>query len=400
MDKAVFTALPVTAGDAFLLQREGMNVLVDGGSSPRELQAMLTAADITRIDVAVATHADRDHAGGLVGIFGSSKWSVGELWVPAFWTWRLGEVVYDDANFLDEVLRDIERLPSKEDADQAVELPREALEGRWSDPFAKVRRSDRDPQGWQATGRGWVLTPSVEEALRARVTERAAQLEGWREELWAQAVEAQRLIRDLLAHAIAARVPIVPLEPVESPTDHASSYRGWPLIGLNSVPSRPRVVPVGALRLMELSRNNEYSLVFLAPESSASPAVLFCADSNFAWWPDPDSYRSYRSHIPDAPEGDLIATAPHHGSASNPRPYELIARWMGPTGTRYDAPRQRHWVRGTSRRVHLAGSAYLSLSPPDFRHCVRCLGSRRAAPVRGESAGAHWVLESSSCSCR
>ena len=399
MTSALFTALPVTAGDAFLLQRAGQNILVDGGSSPSQLRRLLTAAGINRIDVAVATHADQDHAGGLAGIFGTEQWSIGELWIPAFWTWRMRDLIYGDANFLDELLRDVRRLSSKEEADHEARLSPEDREGRFNDFAWENRRQDEAPRGWQSAGRGWILSPSVDEALRARVLERAAGLEGWRSALWAHALETQVLIKDLLTLAMGARVPIVPLEPGE--TMSGRQYRqdsDWPLIPLNASPSSLRTQAISALRLLDLSRNNEYSLVFLAPETTESPAVLFCADSDFSWWPDPGRYGWQGASVPDAPEGDVIITAPHHGSAANPRPYSLVRHWLASTRRWPRNQRHRHWVRGTSRRVRLSGSPYLLLVDPDFRHCVRCTG-REASAIRADANGDRWTVVSNGCAC-
>lgn len=66
MNQHRLLALPVL-GESFLLQRDGKNILVDGGfSSSRLIRALqATNVDVNQLDIVVCTHADRDHAGGL-----------------------------------------------------------------------------------------------------------------------------------------------------------------------------------------------------------------------------------------------------------------------------------------------------------------------------------------------
>jgi competence protein ComEC len=75
--------LDVGQGDAILLlDPSGQTVLVDGGPDPRSLDRALRRHGIRRIDLAVVTHGDLDHVGGMTELLGSG-W-VSELWVPMF----------------------------------------------------------------------------------------------------------------------------------------------------------------------------------------------------------------------------------------------------------------------------------------------------------------------------
>ena len=60
-------ALP-TSGESFLLQRGSKNILVDGGYGYRRLADTLSSPSVgvQHLDIVVCTHADMDHAGGLV----------------------------------------------------------------------------------------------------------------------------------------------------------------------------------------------------------------------------------------------------------------------------------------------------------------------------------------------
>jgi metal-dependent hydrolase (beta-lactamase superfamily II) len=72
MDKLL--ALPV-AGDSYLLDLHGRKILVDGGHSSRSLRTALSSPNVavTELDIVVCTHADADHAGGLVDLLGGFK---------------------------------------------------------------------------------------------------------------------------------------------------------------------------------------------------------------------------------------------------------------------------------------------------------------------------------------
>ncbi len=78
--------LDVGQGDAILLQGpDGHQVLVDGGPDPQVLQRVLARTlpfwDRT-LDLVVLTHADGDHAGGLVDLL--SRYRVGQVLVAGF----------------------------------------------------------------------------------------------------------------------------------------------------------------------------------------------------------------------------------------------------------------------------------------------------------------------------
>jgi len=80
--------LDVGQGDATLVQGREASVLIDAGTALPDgadlgrlvVVPALRALGATRIDVAVATHADLDHRGGLASVLAS--FPVGELWLP------------------------------------------------------------------------------------------------------------------------------------------------------------------------------------------------------------------------------------------------------------------------------------------------------------------------------
>ena len=70
--------LDVGQGDGILIQDpSGAAALIDGGRDPRRLDRLLRSFGVDRLDVAIATHGDDDHVGGLTAVLADRD--VGEL---------------------------------------------------------------------------------------------------------------------------------------------------------------------------------------------------------------------------------------------------------------------------------------------------------------------------------
>lgn len=71
---ATVTVLDVGQGDAILLQTaDGGTMLMDGGADPAVLDRALRRHGVGTIDRVVVSHADHDHAGGLVELIGAGR---------------------------------------------------------------------------------------------------------------------------------------------------------------------------------------------------------------------------------------------------------------------------------------------------------------------------------------
>ncbi len=80
-------ALPVR-GDAFLYQRNNFYILIDGGSRGSTLARQLYA-NVPRlkvIDIAVCTHGDNDHSGGIATLLDDWPGKIGQFWLPGRWS--------------------------------------------------------------------------------------------------------------------------------------------------------------------------------------------------------------------------------------------------------------------------------------------------------------------------
>ena len=96
-----FTALPVGQGDAFLLERGERAILVDGGRARHAFTSTIAAHSKTqRLSIVVCTHADADHAEGLIGLLEGNTIQVEEVWLPGRWTERLADLCRDPEAFV------------------------------------------------------------------------------------------------------------------------------------------------------------------------------------------------------------------------------------------------------------------------------------------------------------
>src|SRR5687767_5746995 len=114
-----FTALPIKDGESFLLETDQGGrrwvILVDGGkkSSPKPDRNILLKAIRDhapgvddRIDIAVCTHKDSDHAAGFpdfVRAWTADGGSIGEFWLPGGWSAALPGALTDPDKLLSEL---------------------------------------------------------------------------------------------------------------------------------------------------------------------------------------------------------------------------------------------------------------------------------------------------------
>ncbi len=113
-----FFALP-TSGDAFLLQRNDVNILVDSGWKKDNLAQLLTThvPDLKFVHIAVCTHADGDHAGGFTTLLdnwhpvGEGRCApIGQFWLPGAWAGVVPGLMLRAREFVDKLINEMEDL--------------------------------------------------------------------------------------------------------------------------------------------------------------------------------------------------------------------------------------------------------------------------------------------------
>lgn len=376
---AKLTALPVGQGDAFLLERaDGKTVLVDGGRARAPFAAQVSVAT-SDIDVVVCTHADADHAEGLIGLLESSLVPVREVWLPGRWSSRLADLCRDEAAFLRELHRDVHDAEEGSDLEKLAEADRSRGDSTTGfDPerldSALEHEGGLEPDLLSASAHppGWLPCDEMWPWFHGPSAPK------W--QLWIEAVQTAIRIRDVAraAHHHGARLRWFDFDEVKN---GATPSGGEPFLRpLNSVELTKRHVlrKLGALRFLALSLANRESLVFLAPETDLDSPVVFAADSDLACGGVPGSGRT------------LALTAPHHGSEANKAAYTTVTR----------AAANVVWVRSDGNYKKRPGPAFLG---EKSRVCTLCRGGGASKQtVRLDDTPSGWTLATGvrGCNCR
>jgi len=298
-----FRALPVTQGDSFLLETDDKVVLVDGGISATGIVGLIGATGLCRIDVVVCTHADSDHANGVLGLLENSAAEISEVWLPGDWTMRLKDLCRNPVEFYIEIAQDCS-------ASNAVKLdsvvPKAAEQ-------SDTEGNDLDLTGVAAAFEDDFIPEElpIDELTWAEL----GLVSSWRmrqQPLWIEAVQTAARIRRIarLAQHRGCRIRWFDFDAFDK---GASAAGGEPFLApTNSVElTHTTLRRPSALEFLHLSTANRRSLVFLSPGANVRSDILFTADSDLA------------QEIPPLRPGSL-ATAPHHGSEANAAAYKQL----------------------------------------------------------------------------
>ncbi len=355
-----FEALPVGKGDAFLWRLDdGRTVLVDGGQRRKKALAELRARCVTKIDVMVCTHADSDHAKGLLAVLKAPDVQVDELWVPARWGDGVGELASDPLRVLHQL---------------ADECAKSRLGGLESD--LPVPGDPADDDG------GDLMLAEVEDQVSdgPNLNPLLAGHQVWfpwllrhpppPSPLWLQAVEVAGSIWAIVRAALHAGTALRWFKYGESPAGGLT----W-LAPANAEQTVRARRTKNFLRWLWLTLKNEEALVFVGRDQG-EPPLLFSSDSDF------------RFNLGPIPQTHMLVTAPHHGSQANAHVYQLI------NGR---APVDHLWIRSDTRSQARPCAEYLAISK-SARGCTECHGcARRLARVEAEVRAGRWVLRTPSC---
>ncbi|WIV97484.1 MBL fold metallo-hydrolase [Kinneretia aquatilis] len=361
MDKLL--ALP-TSGESFLLQRGGKNILVDGGYGYKKLAAALSSPTISvkHLDIVVCTHADLDHAGGLVNLLDKSAITVGEFWLPGEWGDVLPGLLQDPNEVMTGLLGELGDAPDwveelgsyqgedgGQDADEALvherlgaeRREREAgrpLEGVLATPDRKERREGLNWLRRQMSNE--TSNDAAREQAATRAFGRARRMvqqrisKGQVRQPWAtlflHAIKTAERIRDIAVQAMRHSVNVRWFD-FQSFVKLGQASGGEPglLVPLNAVELVEPPPPFAFMRYLTLlTPVNEQSLVFLSREADVSRRrtidVVFTADSPLGTGP---GYA--KCFLPQSePDRWAIATAPHHGSDNNRMAYDHLQQMV------------------------------------------------------------------------
>lgn len=416
------TALPIGLGDAFLLEHNGENILIDGGvrhsSVTRDLRAHLGVAvgGPVHLHKVVCTHADNDHAGGLIDVLEDPAIDVEELWLPATWFLRLPDLMSNFDGFVIELLSDLletddaglqdgQRDDEKEEPQCAPDL-KAAAAGRVSgeevgveDALDIIRQSPRrhkhkprdkdEYKLWQDFRLIVKRQSSIDSGPRLEIVLSGdGSLPLLRH--YHHMCQAARRIHDLVDAAIRKRVPRVRWFDYEiwERTGVAAGGNPGLLRPLNSQEVRRLIYKpsLSAGSYLYLSLENREALTFIADQGAnrAGPAAIFSSDWGTVAPLLQDSFLAAIATSCD-PGCSLLVTTPHHGSKDtwNAAMYGVIDGWHG-------AGDEIAWLRSDTNSTRRPCDEYLARAQRRCTHC-KGLGLRPAQAVTVAAAPPAWA---------
>ena len=394
---AEFIALPVGQGDAFYLKRGDLSILVDGGKSALGFSTVFKNVTLTsHADIIVCTHNDADHVNGIIGFLRDGL-TCKEIWLPGIWADVLPvalksfqEVVHEVYDSLDEEgWKTLDEMVEGIDNEQA--FPENDLEDE-SSGDAIVIDSKENHEHWHSGGLEKLLDDASD---------------------WSEATHTYNehiVYFDRILHggyychiqpyiAAAERIKTIALLAYH----RGITVRWFEFSATNSPKGGiPKLLPLNSRELLRirkkkifsfthyiaLSVSNKRSLVFYSPADEEAPSVLFNADSDLT------------GATPVSLAPNSLATAPHHGSASNGIVYKIVENWMKSNSS------QLTWVRSDGAFSKRPCPAYINTK--GNRYCTLCKASpstplqpKQAVRFSATSASI-WAVASSvrPCTCR
>lgn len=398
-----FIALP-TSGDAFLLQRGNVTILVDSGFKKDNLAKLLSkhVPELNRINIAVCTHADRDHAGGFTTLLDQWKPTgnevcapIDQLWLPGSWAGIVSQLFLEARKFSDILLKEMEEfdarhqdLNSPEDIEVILREVDESVDRRFGDLWPDEGYFDEDLDSfdeldidaeelngfsepeWMGEFRNRATEIIENEAGAVRAIQSVKRRVGYRVRrghvskavgrYWLGLIDTADIIRQIAFSAIKHHVKIrwFDFGEFEKNGRPQGGIRGL-LRPVNAVEQIQPPSVVAFSHLLRLTTQNKQCLSFYSPESYSSSGILFCGDSPMGYgsgYVQPFRLPRMASIHP------VIVTAPHHGAESNAIAYHHIQRWM--------ALERIFWVRSGGKSNH-PGSTFRNL-PVEYRSCTWC----------------------------
>lgn len=382
-------ALPVN-GDAFLLQSTERSILVDGGTRSARLAEQLKYYRVDHLDIVVCTHADSDHAGGLVEILDVSSVTVGEFWLPGSWLQSLPVLLPHPEQVVEGIVQEAKFWGDRDPADDSHEkAPSDSIIGagmrhRHTDveknhPLEKPRKNGDGRAGldwlkeWADTAEGCSESKHADakRVFRNGENEVNSQVRDGRissnvASTYIGLIKTAERIREIALQAIRHNVGV---RWFDFGAFRACGYPsgGEPdlLIPLNSVELlSPPAPAIGLSYLARLTPYNRECLVFLSPGYDEPDSyhrlnlnIVFTGDSPLGDGPNfANSWLVWPSDI----STKAIATAPHHGSENNAYAYDHLTNVVD----------VEVWLRSGGSAWH-PGRTYRNISPHE-RYCTHC----------------------------
>lgn len=284
-----FSALEVGSGDAFLIEDEGKKYLFDSGGSKSVIVDLLKKKKISKLDLAICSHNDIDHANGFIGILKSTI-VIEEIWLPGTWACilqyikdygveleELERYQYDTPDFIIDELYDSQCVEIG-DFEEELSFFSELYD---SDLYRELKIQLR--QFYYHHTFYYKFAPFI--------------------------IQLDKII-EIAALAYQKGCKIRWFEPLKCCTKKDVAY-GFRALNSYNVVSVRKMKPQSLPYLLALTVENEYSLIFEYLHDD-KPIIRFSADSALCC----QSESPYSRNI--------LITAPHHGADANASVYQNI----------------------------------------------------------------------------
>lgn len=277
-----FRALEIGSGDAFLIEKEGKQILFDSGGSESKIIDLISPNKI--IDLAICSHNDSDHANGFIGLLKSPSHEIKEIWLPGMWVPILNFIIKNEINgkLIRKYNRDIKEIfdynSLVEESNVSIETFDEGLQ-----QISEIEENFFFPNFHIITYFYWFNNAIIN-------LDRILKIAGL-------AYKKGSLIRWFKPES-------------ENPTIQNPNY-GFKPLNSKEVVKIDRVAESNFSSLLFLTIENKFSLVFEFYNDD-KPIITFSADSDFSFLGSKTYYNN------------IIVTAPHHGSENNSIVYKKI----------------------------------------------------------------------------
>jgi hypothetical protein len=314
-----FSALPVSSGDAFLLQDRTNAYLFDGGRQRDQVAQLLLSSKIKRLNAVICSHNDADHANGVIGVL-DSPIHVDEVWIPGRWVQFLASAAAThsvERPWWQSVVNELnERSPDNSSMRQLMQLYS-------AENDRGVPKAHGLADGGQCVARSLrQLQPAI--SVQHMISVATARRGNPQFHALSSLLQSGLRIYAIAQRAVHRNCRLRLFDFQDMLID--DDVIGTNFMSVNSREVRRLPVIGNTTHLLLLTIVNRESLVFRHVHRDDAP-VLLCADSDF-------------SFLRGAPFGlpkDTLATAPHHGSNENRFVYTYFPHnrfiWVRSDGT-------------------------------------------------------------------
>lgn len=306
-----FTALEIGSGDAFLVEDGDKKYLFDSGGNKSLIESLLKKKKVKKLDLAICSHNDVDHANGFLGLLNpNSNIDIEEIWLPGDWASilkfvkdgriRPRQIIHylDEPNEINSKNCDKNDYSRNKLFDNEPSEPIENFEDELS-WFSEMEDSDLSYRVFL----NWRYWDEEDERYYHHI------LKHYGTSLLNLQLNLKR-ISDIVRLAYQRGCKIRWFEPTNYCTNKDVSY-GFRSLNAVQMASVKRLKDTYSfIQMVTLTKENEYSLVFEYLKNNI-PVIRFSADSNC----------SCQSTTYD---NNIIVTAPHHGSEANANVYSAI----------------------------------------------------------------------------